>query len=40
MNAIEAMSAINGGPKEVVISTANSESDGVIVGVLQFRARP
>ena len=33
MNAIEAMSAVGGGPKEVLISTANSELDGVIVGV-------
>ena len=40
MNAIEAISAVDGGPKEVLISTANSESDGVIVGVRNSGARP
>jgi signal transduction histidine kinase len=33
MNAIEAMSTVVGESKVVLISTANSESDGVIVGV-------
>jgi signal transduction histidine kinase len=33
MNAIEAMSAVDGGPKAVLISTVNSESDGVVVAV-------
>ena len=33
MNAIEAMSAVDGEPKEVLISTANFDSDVVIIGV-------
>ena len=34
MNAIEAMSAVDGGPKEILISTAKTEPNGIVVRVV------